>query len=258
LRGIRLIHHAVAVSSSKPDHFRHSSTGPHSIASKKPSGLTITPTLQIQRVHRHHVHAVVRLRCILDEPLSTPRRRTFMHVVQRFTFLILMVSSSTKIPFPLYGSGFLHLLISAANWLTMCLSIPLSTISVGFVTSALTPSGTSNTTSCENPSFSRIRCPPRGEGSCEARYPTPTSRRVLVHPVETPSTMLFSMARTRPYCARNVRSGSASETTTRVLLGSVTRSIVQVGNRPKDNVPKGPSTRILSFGSIFSSLTVTP
>jgi hypothetical protein len=43
----------------------------------------------------------------------------------------LMVSSFTNMPFPLYGSGFRHARISAANCITTSLSIPSSNIRVG-------------------------------------------------------------------------------------------------------------------------------
>src|SRR5919108_631496 len=46
-------------------------------------------------------------------------------------------------PFPLYGSGGLTLRISAAVWPTACLSIPLTTTSVGVGTSTLTLVGIS-------------------------------------------------------------------------------------------------------------------
>lgn len=47
------------------------------------------------------------------------------------TALILMVSSPTNIPLPLYGSGGLHLRTFAANRPSWCLSVQLKAIFVG-------------------------------------------------------------------------------------------------------------------------------
>lgn len=43
----------------------------------------------------------------------------------------LIVSPFTNIPFPLYGSGFLHILIFAANCITTSFSTPSSNMRVG-------------------------------------------------------------------------------------------------------------------------------
>ena len=61
----------------------------------------------------------------------------------------LIVSPLTKIPFPLYGSGFLHILILAANCITTSLSHPSSKIRVGCGVLALTPRGTPSSMGCE-------------------------------------------------------------------------------------------------------------
>src|SRR4051794_4548309 len=63
-----------------------------------------------------------------------------------FFALSLIVSSFTKMPFPLYGSGFRQARISAANCVMACLSGPSSNILVGWGTVAFTPFGTPSST----------------------------------------------------------------------------------------------------------------
>lgn len=53
------------------------------------------------------------------------------HIYLIFFGFTRIVSSFTKMPFPLYGSGFLHSLIFAANSATTCFSHPSSRILVG-------------------------------------------------------------------------------------------------------------------------------
>lgn len=65
----------------------------------------------------------------------------------------LIVSSFTKIPFPLYGSGTLHLRILAAKLITTSLSMPSSNILVGNGVLAFTPLGTPNSIGCEYPTL---------------------------------------------------------------------------------------------------------
>lgn len=60
----------------------------------------------------------------------------------------LIVSSFTKMPFPLYGSGFLHRLMLAANEFTASLSIPSNNILVGTGVLAFTPIGTPISIGC--------------------------------------------------------------------------------------------------------------
>lgn len=105
----------------------------------------------------------------------------------------LIVSPLTKMPFPLYGSGFLHSRISAANWLTTCLSHPSNSILVGCGVLAVTPSGTPSSIGCEYPTLSETNFWPGYSGdfvmavfSIVALYPTPTSRRIAVWPSLTP------------------------------------------------------------------------
>jgi len=72
----------------------------------------------------------------------------------------LIVSSLTKMPFPLYGSGFRHARISAANCITTSFSTPSSRIRVGCGVLAVTPSGTPSSMGCEYPTFSETNfCP---------------------------------------------------------------------------------------------------
>src|SRR5581483_9792856 len=101
-------------------------------------------------------------------------------------------------PLPLYGSGGRTLRISAATWPTCCLSIPLTTISVGVGTSYVIPAGASLTTGCENPTFSSSAVPRR-----DARYPTPWISSFFSKPFVTPSTMFAMSVRVRPCSARS-------------------------------------------------------
>ena len=105
----------------------------------------------------------------------------------------LIVSSFTKIPFPLYGSGFLHIRIFAANCITTSFSIPSSSIRVGCGVLAFMPRGIPSSIGCEYPTFRETNCWPGysgctvvAVGSIVARYPTPTKRRMAVWPSDTP------------------------------------------------------------------------
>lgn len=60
-----------------------------------------------------------------------------------------IVSSSTKIPLPLYGSGTLHFLIFAAKLLTTSFSDPSNSILVGCGVLAFTPCGMPSSMGCE-------------------------------------------------------------------------------------------------------------
>lgn len=63
--------------------------------------------------------------------LCTVRMTRYLAVYLIFFAFNLIVSSFTKMPLPLYGSGFRHARISAANCLTTSLSTPSSRILVG-------------------------------------------------------------------------------------------------------------------------------
>src|SRR3972149_2774415 len=60
-----------------------------------------------------------------------------------------ITSSAYLMPLPLYGSGFLKALMSAATWPTSCLSAPLTVMPVCFSTVALMPLGSSYLIGCE-------------------------------------------------------------------------------------------------------------
>src|SRR5574340_979973 len=62
---------------------------------------------------------------------------------------LLMTSSAYLMPLPLYGSGLLNALISAATCPTTCLSGPLIVTRVDFSTTAFTPLGSAYLTGCE-------------------------------------------------------------------------------------------------------------
>lgn len=86
-----------------------------------------------------------------DSTISSDHNIAFQptnHYLIFFAFN-LIVSSFTKIPFPLYGSGTLHARILAANCITTSLSTPSNRILVGCGVLALTPSGTPNSIGCE-------------------------------------------------------------------------------------------------------------
>ena len=76
---------------------------------------------------------------------------TYQHLSHYLIFLAfnLIVSPFTKIPFPLYGSGFLHSRISAANCITTSLFAPSSSILVGCGVLAFTPFGMPSSIGCE-------------------------------------------------------------------------------------------------------------
>lgn len=103
----------------------------------------------------------------------------------------LIVSSFTKIPLPLYGSGTRHLRISAANWFSSSRLIPSSRIRVGCGAEAFMPFGTPRSTGCEKPRRKQTKSwsgysSSSGRLSMVARYPIPTRRRTAVWPSDTP------------------------------------------------------------------------
>lgn len=73
-------------------------------------------------------------------------------------FFSLIVSLFTKIPFPLYGSGFLHIRIFAANCITTSFSGPSSNSRVGCGVLAFMPFGMPSSMGCEYPTFKLTNC----------------------------------------------------------------------------------------------------
>ena len=84
------------------------------------------------------------------------RRLTKLDVARNFKFyflpalpsLRLITSSAYLIPLPLYTSGGLFVLTTAAVWPTNSLSIPFTMIVFGFGTSNVIPFGCSISTGC--------------------------------------------------------------------------------------------------------------
>jgi hypothetical protein len=120
-------------------------------------------------------------------------------------FFSLIVSPLTKIPLPLYGSGFLHFLMFAANCMTTSFSGPSSSKRVGCGVLAVTPFGMPSSTGWEYPTFRLTNFWPGYSDSTvvavfstEARKPTPTKRRIALWPSLTPRMWFWRYARVRP------------------------------------------------------------
>jgi len=97
----------------------------------------------------------------------------------------------------LYGSGFLTLRMFAANCPTACLSIP-ETVITFFSTIVVSPSGTSRSTGCENPTLIVSFCP-----CASARYPTPSISSFFSNPSVTPVIRFRVSAAYVPHSARD-------------------------------------------------------
>ena len=162
-------------------------------------------------VHAHPEHSQ-RPDMLPRTPGSLQPRRLSVsgHMPYCFCFFFASFLATTSplylMPLPLYGSGGLYALISAAVCPTLCLSEPRTKILICVGVSIVTSAGLLYSIAWENPSdkcntFSRI---------C-ARYPMPTSCSSFSNPSFTPITMLEMRDLAVPACAKAPTSSPIGE-----------------------------------------------